>query len=476
MEAAAASNPERRPVFSAPRADWKQAVMFLLSLAAFGLRFYPAFLFVILFLLWNWRRDRVHFIVQVVMVGGVYSMYDETAIPHLYDLLLLASLVFIFILRKDRLTRQLLVATLLYAVVLLVLMTFSVETMAIQLRGFRNYLLVITFMLPLGVFADEEFDMLRFFQVVGVYVGVICVFYVLDTFLFQGWILVPGGQTPRGKSVFWAPVWQPFTLWFPRKYPPGLYWLALCVYPAVYIWRLSLKQTVVLMFTFFATRTMTVIAGLVLTYLLFQRNVRRTALYMTAALVSFVVLYFVDASTGGHMRISSTVDQFTMLDVAKDNEDLAEFGSNRMAQILPKIDMLYDQGREWVGFGFIDVVLSKNSAVQLTNDLYSDIEKAEENVAAVEVTQIHTLLMTGYIGLIAQTLYYVMVYVLLRRARCRYALFYLSVVVAFSVFGIGGFSGLTQYPSLLLVGLALGVTVLQHRREEGEERVVRSGR
>ncbi len=457
----------RRPVFSAPVSDWKRGVLFLLSLSLFGLSFYPALLFVILCMIMSWQKDRMHFMIQLIFIGGVFSMYPQSALPS--DLLMLLSFVFIVIVRKDRLTWKLLAATFMYMAVLLYLMSYSIESYSVQLRGFKSYMMIITFMLPLGVFAGEKFEMHRFFQVVMVYAAIMCVFYVIDTFVFHGWVLVPAAYCEYGRSVLWNPIMRPFALWFPRKYPPGLYILALCVYPLIYVYRLNIRQIIVLLLAFFATRTMTVIAGLVMGYVLFQRNVRRTLMYISVFVVAVVGLYIVDRSLGGIMRISTTVEQFTDLNAAKDREDLAEFGSTRMAQIIPKMEMLFDKHKEWIGFGFIHNELSKNSAVQLSNDLYSDIEKADENLTVVEVTQIHTILMVGFIGLIVQTIYYVALYFILRRSNCRYSKYYLSVLVIVSIFGLGGFGGLTQYPTLLLLGLALGVVVLQHRREEADE-------
>lgn len=453
-----------RRVFSAPAADWKRALLFMLSMSLFGMSFYPAALFILICLVYNWRHDRMHFMMQTVIVCGAYSMYKMHSF-HFFDLLMLASVVLVVILRKDRLLWRLLLATFAYMVCLLWLMTFSAESMMIQIRWFRMYMVIITFIVPLGIFADREFDIRRFFTVATVYAGIMCIFYVIDGFIIQGFVLVPVGYMGVESSVFWDPIMKPFSLWFPRKYPQGIYLLVLCVYPLIYVYKLSWKQVIIVVLTFMASRTMTVIAGFLMGLILFQRNVRRTVLLCGAGLVGIGLLFIVDKALGSPLRIASTVEQFTSLDNAKDVEDLAEFGSNRMAQVIPKMEILYDRHKEWVGFGFIHPDLSKSNTFQLTNDLYTDIEQADESIAAVEVTQVHTILMVGYIGLIVQTAYYIWIYFILRGARCRYSLYYLSVVVIVSIFGIGGFGGLTQYQTLILVGLVLGVTVLQHRRE-----------
>lgn len=454
----------QRPVFEAPVSDWKRAVFFMLTLSLLGLSFYPAFIIILILMINSWNRDRYHFLIQTFMLCGGYGVVTNSMFPiHLSDILLFVSFLSIFIVRKDRLTWKAVFLSIAYMGVLLILAIFSVESLTVQIRGIRNYMMIMTFLIPLLVFSGEGFEMKRFFQVVIVYSLILCVYYIFDGFIFNGWILLPKTHVwSLGVSTFWHPILHPFTTYFPRKYPPGLYWLALCVFPLIYVYRFSWKQWCLVGLAFMSSRTMSVIFGLLASYLLFQKQVRKVIIYVAVGIVAIAGLYVVDSATGGFMRISSTLDQFVTLDAAQDREDLAEFGSTRMAQAIPKIEMLYDQHKEWTGFGFIHEELSKNSAVQLTNDLYSDIEKSDENVAAIEVTQLHTFLMAGFIGLIAQFAFYIGLFFVLKPTG--YAKYYLSVFFAFSVFGIGGFGGLTQDLTLLLLGLTVGVILLNYRR------------
>ena len=466
-EQALLSTTARRPVFSAPFSDWKRALLYMLTLSAVGLSFYPALLLALILLINSWRNDRYHFLLQLTILGGGYGLVANNQFPvHMSDLLFVVAIALVLILRKNKMTNRVLWATLGYFVGMMVLAQFSVESMPVQFRLMRKYMLILCFLIPLLIFQrNDTFQISRFFQVMFTYSLIFCAFYIIDGFILNGWILLPKTHSVY-HSVFWDPAWAPFSLYFPRKYPPGLYILALCVYPIIYVYRLSWKQWLVVGGAMAACRTMTVIGGLIATYLLFQRKAKRVVLSMALAIIAMVGLYAIDSAAGGFLRISSTIDQFFTLETAKDVEDLAEFGSNRMAQVIPKMEMLYDQRRQWVGFGFIHPELSKNSAVQLTNDLYSDIEQADENVSNVEVTQVATILTIGYLGLILQALYYIALFFIMKPSR--YAKYYLSTIVAFSIFGIGGFGGLNQDTSLLMIALCIGVVLLQHRQEEKE--------
>lgn len=82
--------------------------------------------------------------------------------------------------------------------------------------------------------------------------------------------------------------------------------------------------------------------------------------YIILGVIGFAVLYCVDSFLPYNgelkqstLRIKSSIDQFFILENMQDEEDLAELGTGRMAQIIPKMDLLFELNKEWTGFGFL---------------------------------------------------------------------------------------------------------------------------
>ena len=67
---------------------------------------------------------------------------------------------------------------------------------------------------------------------------------------------------------------------------------------------------------------------------------------------SFLPTQIHNDSFQSRLRIKSSVDQFMDLFNAVDDEDIAEFGSGRMAQALPKLDVVERENRQLIGLGF----------------------------------------------------------------------------------------------------------------------------
>lgn len=475
ISAAAPGQSVKRPFFKAPRTDWKEALIFLLSMSAMGLSFYPALLILVILMVRSFRRDRYHFMLQVLLFCGHFALAPVDLFPvKRADLLIVAGIAGLFLVRRrDPIVRRSFIAFLLYTLCLLWFAMQSIEEMTIQIRQMRENLSFVAYTVPLLFFAGSRFEARRFFQLAAVYSLVICVFYIIDGVFLKGWILIPASQSIYSQSTFYSPVFNPVDLtYFPRKYPQGLTLLALIVWPLQRVYRFSRKQWALVAVSFLTMRTITVLGGFVVQFLCFIGRGRKMVYAGLATGVLFIGLYFVDLAAGGFMRISSTVEQFAMLKVAEDREDLAEFGTTRMAQIIPKMELLYEQNREWTGFGFIHPELSKNNSLQIFNDLYSNVEKANENPAFVEETHITTVLQIGYIGLIVQTLFYIYLYFLVRR--CRLSGYYLSVLIFVSVAGFGGFAGLNHWQGLFLLSWAYAVVLLDHlgnpqKEESGED-------
>lgn len=459
----AIGNGDSKQLLSITRHEWWWPLMFLLSMSLTGLNFPLGYLGIIVVLVNRFINDRYDFIICVTLLFGGYALFSDEDFPiKLQDIALLISLVGIFIYKKTPELKKVTLLLFAYALVLVLIAKTSDETMAIQLRRLRGYLMIAYFFIPLMAFSGREFDVRYFFKRLMIFALIICWFYIIDGFILNGWVLLPDAFSQYDySSTFTNLIWYPLQFTFPRKYPPGLYILALCLLPVMKYYKLSRNQWIVVLLAFAATRTLSIIGGLLIAYVIFQGHFKQVAKYSAIALVAVVSMYFVDRSTGGFLRIQSTIDQFVSLDAVQDEEDLAEFGSGRMSQIIPKMEVLYDLDREWLGLGFLHPELTTNPKYWIKNELYTDVTKSEEVATAVEVSAIQTILDVGYIGLILQTLFYIGIYYAIRRLK--YAKYYLMAFVVISIFGIGGFAGVTTHHGLLLVGLSLAVVFLANK-------------
>lgn len=453
----------KKELLKAPLATWMWSLGFLLSLSLTGLSFYPALIFTGFILLNRFFKDRYDFLIMVAIFASSPGFIPSKIIGfNPIDPLIALACVGMLFYRKNLMVKKVTLCVFAYILFLLLMSTMSDETLAIQMLTLRQYASVILFILPLWLFANRDFDALRFFRHVLVYLFWICLFYAIDGFVFSGWVLLPGTFSYNETfSTFWDIHWSPFTTYFPRKYPSAMFIVILSAYPLARYYRLRWWQWAVIAVAFAATRTMTVIGAFVITYVTFQGRFLQFAKYCVLAAIGVTALYFIDSSTGGFIRVASTIDQLTSVSATGDSDDLAEFGTGRMGQILPKYEALVDQNCLLQGFGFIHPTKTTLPRYQVHNEYYSDITLADENAAYVEVTQFNAILHTGIIGLIVQTVFYVYLYFLLKPGKL--AQFYLSALLMVSIMGVGGFAGLTQSDGVLYVAVALGTALLDAR-------------
>lgn len=450
------------PYFSAPATDWWRAFGFLFVCSLVGLKFYPALLFVALLLFQRWETDRYFFLVEFIIfcTGSGLIPYDAYPFKQC-DFAFLFGLIGILIYRKNGLVRRITIAMLAYFAVLFALAMTSVEPMSNQISMIRYYLLIIGFFIPLVVFANRDFDFGRMMYVVILHALAICVFYVVDTLIFTGFILTPGSSA-WGVSSITHPIVATFSL--TRHYPPGLYWLLLLVIPINYKrMRFKWYYWLLIALALASSQTNSMLFALVGCFVFCRPNVRQILIYSIIGVVALSGLYVVDKSIGGTLRFAENIDSFSVLGGNADIEDLATFGSGRTAQVVPKMELLFDLDREWLGFGFLNRQKTTNPIFQIDNTLYSDISQSDETATGVEVTEIQTILDVGFIGLIVQMLFYIGVYFMIRRLP--YSNYYLCLLIGFELLGVGGFAGFNgmQY-SLLILGMVLGAIILSARR------------
>ena len=463
------SDNEAKEQLSISRHEWGWPLLFLISMSMVGLQFPLGYLFLPVILIRSFKKDRYDFLIQITLFFGGYALLgEEDLFVKPEDIGLMFSLIGLFICRKNIVLRRITYVMLLYAFAIIILAITSDELMSVQIRRMRTYMMFFYVFVPLMVFANKEFNICIFFKKLFPYLLVLCWFYIIDGYIFSGYILLPNtylwtedNLAPKVLSSINNLLWYPFSGYFPRKYPQGLFIVALCVFPALKYYKLSWKQWVVFVLALSATRTMSIMFGLILSILIFQGHIKKILKYTFIALILLFVIYGIDVATGGFLRVQSTFDQFVALDVAQDEEDISEFGSGRLAQAIPKFEELYDLDREWLGLGFLHPELTKDPKFWIKNELYSNIEYAEEVATNIEIGPLQVILDIGYIGLLIHILFFISLYFIIQKYR--YANYYITVLVVNFLFGLGGFAGWYQTQGLLLIALSLSVILLENR-------------
>lgn len=472
----------RRPYFSLPGEAWRTPLAYMLTLAALGLSFYPALL--ILMVMWAkaWKSDRYALLIQLTLFFGGYGMLDITFLPlWTADIALLLSLVLWCIYRKPTVLRRTMVLIGLYAIMLLIFALLSRESMKIQLLVMRNYFGIAYIIVPFAVFSGTNFDIRTFFTRLAPYVFIMCAFYISDSVLIPGNILVPATATwSNDPSTFWDPLFFGFGN-IVRKYPPGMLFVALLWLPIVRWYRLRWWQWTLIIIGLGVTQTFSVISGFLAAFILFQNSKRRIWLCIVGGIAFLAALWGIDClipvkqdpdslTERSALRIKSTFDQFIALNEAIDDEDIAQFGSGRMSQIIPKVELMQRMHKTDIGLGFLHPEKTKINDFIIFNEYYSDESAAEEVAAAVEVTQVQTFIQIGWIGLILHSLFFVALYFIIRKYRFR--VYYVCGLVMMGWLGIGGFGGWISYPSLFIISVSYAVAILGGRTDEGGNQTV----
>ena len=443
-----------------------RAFLFLITLSLLGLTFPPAYIFLALILFTSYIRYKYDFLIQITfLLGGGFGFFDMLEIFQfrLSDIALLLSFITIMLYHRDKTLNRLLLFTFVYIVVLFVFAMMSEESMRIQIHSMREYWLIIYFMVPLLIFADRNFDIKLFYRKLLTYAFIIAIFYCIDSIVFGSNVLVPRTYLP--SRIY--PKYYDLSYdigGFLRKYPPGLFLLALCIFPVLKLYSLKISHIIVFVLALITSRTMTMIGGVVITVLCFAKNFKLLLKYFCLGIVLFFVAYHVDEKMNGELRVVQLVEQFSVLKTTDDPEALAKFGTGRMAQILPKIDHLLALNREYIGFGFLVNGKTTNTKYVIINDFYG----REEVATDVEVAQIQTILDIGIIGFILHTFYFLAIYFWVLRP-LPYSKSYLMALLCISIIGLGGYTGLRYREGLLLLGLNVGIILLADKQQYKNE-------
>ncbi len=472
---------DQREELNIERSEWIWPIAFMLSLTMLGLSFPLGYLLVPLILINRFRNDRYDFIIMLTIFLGKYQLYsDNDTIIRSTAIVLGISLIGFAIFKKPPLLKKLLVAFVLYALSLITFAYLSEESVYVQIRsGMSNYLSIAYFMIPLLAFSGREFDIMIFFRKLFPIALIFCAYYFIDCAILNGSFFMPEDASQNFSGFvtsFYDVNLAPFSMNFPRRWPAGLYIMMLCTYPIVHYYKLKRIHWALIFIALIITRTFTFILGLIVVYFFIKGFGKKLKKYIPLVIIMFVALYFIDGfipyeivdDTGAKssaLRIKSSIDQIINIQEMQDDQDLAELGSGRMAQALPKLALLFSMDREWIGMGFLSRELTTSNKYTIENDLYSDIEKSIEVATGVEIVPIQIMLTIGIIGLILHILYYIYTWWVIRDLK--HSTYYLSILIGFSVTGIAGFSGLIYVHGLYLAALALAAVIMANKREIG---------
>ncbi len=468
------SKVDKRPYLELNPRAWIEIVVFLMSMAALGLEFYPAVLVVVMLMIKSFINNRHEFIVQLTLFTGAYGFYYCNPLIIRNDFLVFIIAIFLAsIHRKPPIVKRTFLILGVFLLSIIILAGFSDVPMLAQISKMRHYLYFIYFYLPLIAFDGIEFNFNKFMTHVIGYTIVIGAFYIIDSCILCSHVMVPRVFDHNMTRSTWRNLHihllqHPFR----RIYPPGMYLAALSIYGIVRIYRLRTWHWFLLLSGLGLTKTITFLTGLFITYCYVQGSIRLILKYAFSAIIAVALLYSVDVwienntafnshDTESPLRIRSTFTQIADAAAAKTEEDLATFGSGRMAQVIPKFELMYKYGKEWTGLGFLDRKTTTDTRFFIDNDFYENPDAQSEVATGVEIAYAQTILNIGYIGLIVQLLVYFALAMTIRKLR--YFNFFISVLVVFLIFGINGICSINIIDGLLLLGLAYATVLLANR-------------
>ncbi len=458
------------------RADYVWPLAFMLSATMVGLNFPLGYLLILVVMINRLVNDRYDFIIQLTYFMGGFQLFHQSDLFIPLDKIVFGiSVVLIMFFRKNAFMKKTCGLIVAYAVGILIFVMMSEERLSIQFTGIVTWLSFVVFIFPLAVFSGRNFDIRIFFRKLFPYLFIFCVYYIIDGIIFGDNIMMPrdvAAISYGNKNTFTDIHISLFS--FRRIWPVGMYSAILCIYPAVKIFRLTKSEWALIIIALFISRTFTLIAGLLLTGVLLQGNFKRVLKYGGICVAALFVLYFVDSKdvsvgddggTQSGLRLRSSIDQFLDLADVQDEEDLAKFGTTRMAQIIPKWQLLYDLDRQWIGFGFLSREHTKMTKYIIDNELYSNPEDAEEVATGVEVVPVQIILTVGFLGLIVHILFLIGLWLIVRRLRD--STYFLSVMFCFVFIGLAGMSGMTYFHGLYMSALAYSTVALSNRKMLG---------
>lgn len=470
------STDDERELLCLQRKEFLWPAVFLLSMSLTGLHLYPFILVTFGVLMRSFSVNRYDFAIMTFFLFGGYSLMPFDLFPFKFcDFALLAGIFFAFVLKKTPQMKMALWVYMVYVAVLVWIAMQSYESMRIQLLTLRMYSAFIAVFVPIAIFANREFDLRTMVRRLMVYVVTICFFILIDAFILKAHYLLPNAAWDGAHTIFDQ---RPHLLslsWM-RVYPHAIFFCIIPLVPALRMFRIRRRFWVLLFITALATQTFTFICALAVTLILFQGSVRRVLRIAGVVLAMGAGLYIVDSYlpisvneygfSTSTLRIYSQIDQFVKLADAMDDEDLAEFGSGRMAQAIPKLELVALYKKEWTGLGFLHQQYTTGTRFQISNEYYTDVTQSEEVATGVEVVPLQLYISGGWALLIAVNVFYIGLWLIIRRMR--YSYIYLSTLVYVMVLGLGGFCSPATFQGVQLLSFSFAMVILAERSENPE--------
>lgn len=461
-------------------ADYKWPLFFLLSLGLMGLKFPPGYLLVFVILIKTFRLNRYQFVIMLTLLAGGYGFIGtDVTYVKFEDIALLAGVTGLLIFRKPLPVKRVTWMFAAYAMVLFGIMLLSDESLGIQFRIMRPFLMFAYFIIPIMCFSGKEFDSEKFYRALLTFLVIISCMYVVDVFIFGGDVLIPDTYNWGRRSYFWALQINPGS--FPRKFPTGLLILFMCLYPLCRLYKLKIWQYAVIILAVIVTKTASFYLALIIVFICLQRTGRMRLMICGASVLLICGLYSIDSEPTldteweSTFRVRSAVRQFESMTSIEDEEDLAVIGTGRMGQAIPKIELVYSLDKQWTGLGFLHPDLTTNPRYIVFNPFSKDPDHDYEVASAIEVFPLSTFVRGGYILVIINLAFYLLIYLMIRK--WRNSMLYLSTALSCYIFGVGGISSWGDQYSLFMMGLAFAVSWLSERdtyeAAENEKRLTR---
>ena len=463
---------ERQPL-DLPKEMWRTPLCYMLCMALLGLHFFPILLVILAMLVKAWKNDRYNFAIMLFLLFGTFAMYTDSLFPvKPYDLGLVTGVGCFLVLKKNKILTKVSLLYFAYVAAIIFISTFSSESFSVQFFVMRYYFSFISLFIPLAVFANRDFDIMYFFRKFMVFFLIMCIFYILDGFVLKGYIFVPGTFISSGNtSTFYSPYLTPFKLMILRKYPPGMLMIGVVLLPLARYYRLRTWQILTIILAAISTLTFSYIMAVLICLILFQGSVKKVMRYAMYGFIGILLAVGVDfilpynkAKGESTLRIRSSFEQFSDLASMVDDEDLAKFGSGRMAQALPILELITNEDKRWTGLGFLHPEKTTSLKFIIEPEYFSDVTQAERVATDVEIVPVQLFIHMGWCGIILQTLFFLALYLIVRKMRYRSV--YLAAALFCFLVGLAGFGSVNSYLGMSIVTMSYAAVLMANKQEE----------
>ncbi|MDE6439046.1 MAG: hypothetical protein K2L62_05275, partial [Muribaculaceae bacterium] len=203
-----------------------------------------------------------------------------------------------------------------------------------------------------------------------------------------------------------------------------------------------------------------------------QGNRKQIVRGMLILAALFPLLYFVDGliparqtrdmvAPQSALRVKSSVDQIFALSTAADEDDLAEFASGRIGQVIPRFELMYEKDRELIGLGFLDPGRTTNPKFIIYDEFLDNKYDRWRVATRIEISPLQVMITVGYLGFIILTGFYALTCWFIRKLE--YRNYYYSVMFLYGWYGLSDFGSYIHADCLMAISLIFSVVILANR-------------